>query len=103
MSVPDDPDLWSKLATGAAGLAATLAGVVWGDMRHRIGKVESTVSKKADKEEMDRQRNNVDSLFEKLEGHARRSDERFSEVVTLINERHLQLMTKLDTKQDKRR
>ena len=102
MSAPEH-GFWADAATWIAGAAASLVGAVWGEMKHRVGKVETGLSKKADKDEMDRQRDNVDTLFEKLEGHARRSDERFTEVVTLINDRHLQIMSKLDTKQDKRR
>ena len=103
MSAPDDPDLWSKIATGAAGVAASLAGLVWGDMKHRLNSIESVIYKKAEKEEMDRQRDNVNTLFDKLDEQARRSDGRFTEVIELINERHLQVIAKLDTKQDKPR
>ena len=102
MSAPE-PGFFAEAAGWIASAAAGLATIVWGDMKHRVGKVESGLSMKADKVEMDRQRNNVDSLFEKLEGHARRSDERFTEVIDLMHKLHRETSDKLDRKQDKRR
>lgn len=86
------------LAKVMAAAAAVIAPI-WGVHRWIDGRLE----KKADKSEFDRQRDHIGSLFNKLEEHARRSDDRFDKVTTLINDLHRETMDKLDRKQDKRR
>ena len=102
-STPDEIGFWTKAATWAAGSAATLAAIVWGDMRLRVSGVENGLKEKADKVEMDRQRNNVNDLFNKLDEHNLLVSTKFDNMTTLIHELHRQTMDKLDKKQDKRR
>lgn len=64
MTTPDDPNFWSKTAAAAAAIASALAAAVWGDMKMRVGKVESKLDGKADQTEMDTQRKNITKLFE---------------------------------------
>ena len=100
---PDEIGFWTKAATWAAGSAATLAAVVWGDMRLRVSEVEKGLREKADKVEMDRQRDNVAGLFNKLDDHNRIVSDKFDMMTTLIHDLHRETMDKLDRKQDKRR
>ena len=103
MATPDDIGFWAKVATGAATLATGMAAVVWGDMTRRVTKVEDGLGRKADKDEMERQRNNVNELFNKLDEHNLIVSQKFDTMTTLIHELHRQTMEKLDRKQDKRR
>ena len=103
MSTPDDPSLWVKLATGAATIAAALAAVVWGDVKSRVKDVEEGLFKKADRDEMNRQRDNITELFTKVDEQTRRTEDRFDKVTTLMHELHREIMGALDRKQDKRR
>ena len=100
---PDEIGFWTKAATWAAGSAATLAAIVWGDMRMRVSDVEKGLKEKADKAEMDRQRDNVSGLFNKLDDHNRIVSDKFDMMTTLIHDLHRETMDKLDRKQDKRR
>lgn len=100
---PDEIGFWTKAATAAASVATGLAAIVWGDMRIRVGKVEDALSKKADHSEMERQRDNVNELFNKLDEHNRNVTSKFDAMTSLIHELHGKTMDKLDRKQDKRR
>lgn len=64
---PDDVGLWTKLALGAAGIASTLAGLVWKDAQRRVEKAEKGISdlrdKKADKETVETQRRETRDTF----------------------------------------
>ena len=100
---PSDPDLWSKVATACAGVAGTLAGWAWKDMKSDVRRLEAQLANKVDISEMDKQRENITSIFDKMEDHGRRMEGMYSKVIDLINNRHIELMNKLDTKQDKRK
>ena len=66
MAVPDDAGLLEKAVTWIAAGAASLVGLVWGDMKHRVGKVEKALEFKAEKNELDRQRGHVEKIFDRL-------------------------------------
>ena len=102
-TTPDEIGFWTKAATWAAGSAAALAGIVWGDMRMRVFGVESGLKEKADNAEMERQRDNLAQLFDKLDSHNRNVTVKFDTMTTLIHDLHNKTMEKLDKKQDKRR
>jgi hypothetical protein len=86
---PDEITIWSKVAAGAAGLAATLAGLVWKDAQRRVEKAESGIAdlraNKADKStvETHRQENRETfiNVFKKLD-----------DMKDDINEKHNALM-----------
>jgi hypothetical protein len=98
---PDEMDLWTKLATGAAGLCTALVSLVWADYRKRVDKVEAELDTKADKTEMDRQRDHIGKLFDKLEEHARRSEDGQRQIMATIHSNHSQVLTALAKKADK--
>lgn len=64
----EDPGLWSQAGEWITGSVAALIALVWADNKRRVDKVEDKIESKADKEEMDRQRDNITSIFDKIEG-----------------------------------
>lgn len=68
------------------GVVLTLLGVVWAMLNTRIGRGEA---------EMDRQRNNIATLFDKLEAHNAEDRDRFEKLVEKINTSHLKLVDEI--------
>jgi len=101
MNPPDDLHGWSKVATVAASLAAALAGVVWGDAKRRVEKIESGLATKADKSEMERQRDHVERLFEKLDEQGRRFEDGFRDLSETMHAQHAELLREVAKKVDR--
>ena len=59
-----DAAFWAKLAVGVAGVALTLAGAMWADLRRRVARIEGTLEKKADRCDMQQRRSDIKELFE---------------------------------------
>jgi formiminotetrahydrofolate cyclodeaminase len=92
--MPFDSETWAKIAGGAATLAATLAGMVWKDTTKKL-------DGKADKEDVDRHRDHIVKLFEKLEEHARSDSEHFAEIMQSIHSNHVELLREMGKKVDR--
>lgn len=92
--MPFDSDTWSKIAGGAATIAASLAAMVWKDTTKKL-------DSKADKEDVDRHREHIVKLFEKLEEHARSDSEHFAEIMQTIHVNHVELLREVSKKADR--
>lgn len=91
MNAPDDNTFWGWVA----GIFAGLATIVFKGQNDKIHKIEkqSKEDHEAHDRELGRQRANIAAIFEKLETHARRSEDRH---VELLNALHQGLDRKVD-------
>lgn len=92
---PDPSAFWGMIATGASGLVMALLGLIWSDYRKKVERIESQLEGKVDKAEMERQRDNVATLFEKLDFHAQKDTEQFRELTEMIHRNHVAVMERL--------
>lgn len=101
MSTPDELSFWTKAATWVAGGAATLAGLVWGDMKRRVNNVEKELKSKAEKLELDRNRDHVANLFTEQIKIRKEMNEGFSQVKDMMHEYHTEILRELSHKADR--
>lgn len=85
----------SNLLDWAWGALVALIGAVWTLHNRRIDALERAMSEgdRANANEIDRQRDNIAKLFDKLEEHGQRSEARHIE---LLNALHAGLSSKAD-------
>ena len=76
----NDADLWRYVTGGFAAIAATVAGWAWKDTKGDI----------------DRNRAHIVTLYQKLEEHARRDEEHFSEVRETMHAHHAELIREIN-------
>lgn len=91
MNAPDDSTFWGWVAGAFAGLTT----LVFKAQNEKIAKVEKTARDDHEKHEREitKQRDHVETLFEKLEAHARLSEDRHMELMTAL---HQGLQSKAD-------
>lgn len=91
MNAPDDNTFWGWVAGGFAALVT----IVFKGQNHKIHKIERQAKEdhEAHDKEIGRQRQNIAAIFEKLEQHAHRSEDRHLE---LLNALHQGLDRKVD-------
>ena len=91
MTPPDDSTFWGW----AGAVFAGLTGLVFKGQNDKIARVEKQAKDdhKRHDEEIMKQRDHVETLFEKLEAHARRSEDRHMELMTAL---HQGLQSKAD-------
>lgn len=79
----------------AWGGILALVGLVWTQHDRRIDALETAMKKgdQANGDEINRQRDNISKLFDKLEEHGQRSEQRHIE---LLNALHVGLSSKAD-------
>lgn len=90
---PDEVGFWTKLAVGAAGVASTLAGLVWKDAQRRVEKAEAGISKldreKADKSTVETQRKETRetfiTVFEKIDDLKNTMNNQHQRILEAIN------------------
>lgn len=84
---PADINVVAKLLDWGWAIILALGGFVWRSMEKRIDKLEDAHSKRIDEtnDEVNVQRGNIAKLFDKLEEHARRSEDRHHELLTAIH------------------
>ncbi len=87
MAEPADINVVAKLLDWGWAIILALGGFVWRSMEKRIDKLEDAHSKRIDEtnDEVNVQRGNIAKLFDKLEEHARRSEDRHHELLTAIH------------------
>lgn len=84
---PEGFSLLSKVIGAAAAIVVPIgAAYKW---------IDSRFEKKADKEELYRQRDNIAKLFDKLDEHQRSDADNFSKVMDRMNEIHVDLIERL--------
>jgi hypothetical protein len=85
MASPEvDPSILVKALDYAWAGVVALGGVVWKNLHEKIA---------SNAVEIDRQRDNIAKLFDKLESHAQRSEDRHHELLTAL---HVGLNSKAD-------
>lgn len=97
MSTPDPEGmtLLAKVMGAAVAVGAPIvAGYKW---------IGGQLDKKADKSEVDRHRDYFVKVFDKIEEHAKSSQQNFVSIKDMIHQNHIDLIEKLETKQDKKR
>jgi hypothetical protein len=97
----DDPGLWKWMTGGLATAASGLAAYVWNDSRKKLDeKADKEDLAKADKE-IDRQREHIAKIYEKLEEHARSDSAHFAEVLGTMHAHHAELLREMGRKADR--
>lgn len=77
--------------TVAASLVVSIAALAFGMWKY----LHTQLNSKADKVELDRQRDNIATLFEKVDEHARHNDELHEKVIQNMHEMHVDLLEKI--------
>ena len=77
MSPPDDLSLISKVADYAWAAILALGGLVWKSQGDKIKDVSDEVT---------RQRDNISKIFDKLESHANRAEDRHHELIKALHD-----------------
>jgi hypothetical protein len=87
MAAEADPGLIGKLMEWGWAAISALLGVVYTMHNKRMDKIEASIVEgdSANRAEIDRQRDNVAKLFDKLEQHAQRSEDRHVEILTALH------------------
>ena len=94
MNTPDDQTL--KWIMGIiASLFAAMIGWLYNGTIGRIKKVEEKLDAKADTEEMNRQRDNIGQLFEKLDEHGQRDAEQFRDITQIMSLNQVELLREI--------
>lgn len=78
MNPPEDVGIFKSLAEYAWAGVVALGGLVWKNQEEKIKNVN---------DEMLRQRDNIAKLFDKLEEHSIRSENRHHELMNTVHER----------------
>lgn len=71
--------VWKKTEAGVEALEASKAG------KKDFDDLERKVDAKADAAEMDRQRDNISKIFDRLDEYTRRAEDRHREVLTALH------------------
>ena len=95
MASEADPALWKQFIDWMWAPIGALVGVAWNMLHKRIDSVEARVDDLNDQQtsEMNRQRDNIAKLFDKLEQHSQRAEDRHRELLTAL---HVGLAGKAD-------
>jgi hypothetical protein len=82
-----DINVIAKLLDWGWAILLAFGGYIWKAQNDRIDRLEVTHAKRIDETngEVDIQRGNIAKLFDKLEEHARRSEDRHHELLTAIH------------------
>jgi flagellar basal body-associated protein FliL len=98
---PDEIGFWTKFAMAASGLVAALAGALWNDSKKRVDGIELALDGKADKDEVNRHRDYIGRIFEKIEQSSRRNEEGIDKLKDMIHRNHIETLNALSRKADK--
>lgn len=80
----EDPGVLKQLLEWAWAVVGALVSVAWGMLNARIKKVEEGMETKADKAELDRQRDNISKIFDKIDGLKDDMNNKFDSIKDLI-------------------
>jgi hypothetical protein len=102
LSSPDDPGFFSDAVRWIIGIATTLIALVWGDMRHRVHKIEMKLENKAENEEMDRLRDQTTALFEGQVEIRREIQSVGEKMTSRLHQMHVDLLIKIEERKNRR-
>ena len=86
-----DGIVWKLLSAAVAALSAVVTWA-WVHTHGRIEKVDKKSDDKADRAEVDRHRDHISKLFDKISDMDRRTEQRFMEVERISHDRHVELL-----------
>lgn len=88
-----------KILDAAWAVITGLIGAVWHSNTQKLKEMREDQDKAVQslKDEQDIQRGHIAKLFDKLEEHGRRSEDRHNEEVKEANKRHLELLSAIHT------
>lgn len=97
----EDPSFWKDAVGWVAAGAATLIGAVWGENKYRMAKLEEKIGQKADKDELDRQRDHIGELFRENADLRKDMNGGLHRITELIHSGQVQILTELAKKADR--
>lgn len=77
---------WHEIAKYLWGLLVPAGWWMWNTQDKRMAALEATMKEKADKAELDRQRDNISNIFEKIDGLKDSMNDKFDSITRLILE-----------------
>lgn len=86
---------WHEIAKWLWGLLVPAGWWIFNRQDKRMDLLEASMEKKADKAELDRQRDNVGTLFDKLDEHARRDEKMHTVMLEKLHDMHVDLLEKI--------
>lgn len=92
MSAPDDPDILSKVTAGLGAALTALATWAWAHTHKRVDAVDAKIDGKASTVEVDRHRDHIAKLFDKVQELSDKTDMRFSKMESDNFSRHVELL-----------
>lgn len=102
MTAPDDSGLLADAFKWLVAAAVTLIGLVWGDMRYRVHKLEQKLDLKAEKDEVNRQRDNVATLYEGQTEIRREIQMTATLLKDQLHKMHLDLLERIEERKQRR-
>lgn len=87
--------IFGKFIDWALAGLGTIIAAVWADNRRRQEKMQELLENKADKVEMDRQRDNISSLFDGQTTIRRDMAEGFASMSSKLHEIHVDILGKI--------
>lgn len=97
----DDPSIWSRVLEWVAGISIALIGLVWADNKRRMDNFEEELSKKAGKDELDRQRDHIIKLFEEQAKVRHDMNGGFQRITDMLHEGQISILTELAKKAER--
>lgn len=97
----DEPSLWGKIISG---LCSLVVGLLWYIKRHtdkKMETIEAALELKADKDELDRQRDHVAELFRENAAIRKDMNGGFQRITDLLHSGQIQIMSELSKKVDR--
>ena len=104
MSAPQPDDVgWMAKALAAMGVALTgLATWAWQHTHSRIKDVDMKTDGKASTEEVERHRDHITKLFDKIEELSDKTEVRFTVIESRASDRHVELLKAIHESRNKR-
>lgn len=96
MTPPDDISIWKTLANWLWVGILPLLKLVWSKQDERILKMELAIDKKADSDELNRQRENISNLFKENTSIRAEMASGHSEIKDMIHHMHVDLLSRIN-------
>lgn len=92
MTAPDDPGILAKVTVGLGAALTALGTWAWHHTHARIKDTETKMDSKASSDEVDRHRDHISKLFDKVQELSDKTDLRFAAVEARASDRHVELL-----------
>ena len=98
---PEDVGLAAKIMAGMGAALAALGTWAWAHTHKRIEQVDKKAESKASAEEVDRHRDHIAKLFDKIGELSDKTEIRFAAVESKASDRHVELLNAIHSIKDK--